>query len=189
VSRSALIWIAISIATIGTVAGVGYLLQRSGMLGASASGEAVAVAPDDHYLVFLSLLEIESRTPSGGAWDARDSAPDVRYEIHWRGSRVFRSSVRSDTFVARWDPEELGIRDLLQGVSSERSLKAARITATQGETIEFRVIDEDPMANDAIGRWEVPVASLKTGDQTWNRPAPGIRQAVCRVLGAARSGR
>jgi hypothetical protein len=188
-ARSALIWIAISLATIAVVAGVGLLVHGSGLLGATPAKDPVAVAVDDQYVVFLSQIEVASGTADGGRWDVRDGGPDVRYDIYWRGNRIFRSSVRDDTLVARWDQDELGIRDLIQGMSPERALKAARITAQRGDMLEFRVLDADLMADDEIGRWEVPVESLRTGDQTWDAPAAGIRQARCRVLPVDQAGR
>jgi hypothetical protein len=181
-ARSAAIWIAVAAATIALIAGSAFLLRRSGLLETTPGPSDLAVAVDDQYVVFLSQIEVENGNADGGKWDATDGGPDVRYDIYWRGNRIFRSSVRTDTLVARWDQDEIGIRDLIQGVSAERSLKAARITAQHGEKLEFRVVDDDALKNDEIGKWEVSVESLHTGDQTWKAPAPGIRQAVCRVV-------
>jgi hypothetical protein len=188
-SSSAVIWVLIAAATIAVVGGAGLLLHRSGLLATTPEAESAAVAVNDHYLVFLSQIEVEKSDSGGGKWDATDGGPDVRYDIYWRGNRIFRSSVRDDTLLARWDQEELGIRDLLRGVSSEGSSKAARITAQHGETLEFRVVDDDPLRNDEIGKWEIAVDSLHTGDQTWNSPAPGIKQVICRVLRLDHAGR
>jgi hypothetical protein len=187
---SALIWVSITAVTIAVVGGVGFALHRTGILHPGAARPAdVPVATDEHYLVYLSQIEVEPTTPGGGKWDVTDGGPDVRYDVYWRGNRVFRSSVQEDTLVARWDQEEVGIHDLLKGISPERSVKAARITATRGETIEFRVVDNDALNNDDIGSWQVPVDSLHTGEQVWNAPAPGIKQAICRVERVGQSGR
>jgi hypothetical protein len=186
---SAAIWLAIAVATIAGVGGIALLLKRAGVLEVTPGSPDAAVAVDDHYLVFLSQIEVESGPTGGGKWDLTDGGPDVRYDIYWRGTRIFRSSVRDDTLIARWDQEEIGLRDLVSGVSPERSSKAARITARHGETLEFRVLDSDTFVDDEIGRWEVAVDSLRTGEQVWNAPAPGIRQATCRVLRCDRTGR
>jgi hypothetical protein len=188
-SRNVLIWISISVATIAVVGGLGLLLRRSGLLAAEAPEEHVSVTADDQYLVLLSQIEVENLTPRGHRWDLTDGGPDIRYDVYWRGDRIFQSSTREDTLLARWDPSEVGIGDLIHGVSAESALKAARITVQRGEKLEFRVVDTDVVANDEIGRWEVPVESLQTGDQTWNQPAPGIRQAVCHVVRVGHSGR
>lgn len=186
----ALIWISIAAVTIAAVGGVGFALHRTGILhGAAACHDDAPVALDEHYLVFLSQIEVEGTTPGGSKWDVTDGGPDIRYDVYWRGNRVFRSSVQEDTLVARWDQEEVGIRDLLKGLSPERSVKAARITAAHGETIEFRVVDNDSFANDDIGSWQVPVDSLHTGEQVWNAPAPRIKQAICRVARVGQTGR
>ena len=149
----------------------------------------MTIAVNDQYLVFLSAVEVDRSKTSGGKWDVTDGGPDVRYDVYWRGNRIFRSSVCGDTLLALWDQSEVGLRDLVQGVSPERSSKAARITVQAGETIEFRVIDEDPFDDDEVGRWSVAVDSLHTGEQAWSAPAPGVLRAVCRVLHAVQAGR
>jgi hypothetical protein len=185
-----LIWLSITAVTIAVVGGVGFALHRTGILHAAAARpETAPVATDEHYVVYLSQIEVEPTTPGGGKWDATDGGPDIRYDVWWRGNRVFRSSVQEDTLVARWDQEEVGIRDLMKGISPERSVKAARITVARGETIEFRVVDDDTFVNDDIGSWQVPVDSLHTGELIWTAPAPGIRQAICRVERVGQSGR
>jgi hypothetical protein len=183
------VWIAVAAATVAAVIGSGVLLARSGLLGGGAAEDPVAIAADGQYVVFLSQIEVEPATGKDSKWDLRDGGPDVRYDIYWRGNRVFRSSVRKDTLVARWDREEVGVGDLLHGVSAEGAIKAARITMQPGDTIEFRVIDSDPFSDDEIGQWQVAVDSLKTGDQTWNAPAPGVRHAICRVARAGSTSR
>jgi hypothetical protein len=189
-ARSALLWIATAAATLALVAGAGFALHKSGILGSAGSPPPPAgVTPSDHYLVFLSLVEVENVTPRGHGWDMTDGGPDVKYEIWWRGNRVFESSAREDTLVATWDQAEVGIKDILHGISAESAVKAARITAEHGEKLEFRVIDSDSVANDEIGRWEVAVDTLRTGEQVWTAPAAGVRKAVCRVLRSDHSGR
>ena len=187
-SRNALIWAAIAAATVATVGGAGFLIHRSNALGTTPQRDELAIAVNDQYLVFLSAVEVDRSKISGSKWDMTDGGPDVRYDVYWRGNRIFRSSVCGDTLLALWDQSEVGFRDLVQGVSPERSSKAARITAQAGETIEFRIIDEDPFEDDEVGRWSVAVDSLHTGEQAWSAPAPGVLRAVCRVLRAG-SGR
>jgi hypothetical protein len=182
VAKNALVWILTIAATVGIVVAATFALKRAGLLGDSTRPADAAVASDRHYLVFLTEIEVENGTASGGKWDTTKGGPDVQYDVSWRGNRVFQSSVRKDTLLARWDQDEIGVRDLLDGVSPERATKAARITARPGETIEFRVYDNDTLRDDEIGRWEVAVDSLRTGDQTWKTPSTGIRQASCRVV-------
>jgi hypothetical protein len=186
-ARGALVWLGIAVVTVAVVAGATLLLRRLDLMSPRpTAGARDPVVPDDQYVVFLSQIEVDHHQKDGGKWDATDGGPDIRYDIYWRGNRVFRSSTREDTLVARWNQDEVGITDLIAGVSEERTLKAARITAHPGEKIEFRVVDDDPVRNDDIGTWEVAVESLKTGDQVWSGPAPGILQAVCRVLRVGR---
>ena len=187
--RNALIWGAIAAATVAVVGGAGFLIHRSNVFGPTAPRDEMAVSVNDQYLVFLSSVEVERSTISGSKWDMTDGGPDVRYDVYWRGNRIFRSSVCDDTLLALWDQSEVGLRDLVQGVSPERSSKAARITAQAGETIEFRIIDDDTFDDDEIGRWSVAVDSLHIGEQVWSAPAPGVLRAVCRVLRVGQAGR
>lgn len=183
-SRSAVIWAAIAAGTLALVGGAGFFIHRSNALGSTPRQEQMAIAVNDHYLVYLASVEVEHAKLSGSKWDLTDGGPDIRYDVYWRGNRVFRSSVCDDTLLALWDQSEIGLRDLVQGVSPERSAKAARITAQAGETIEFRIVDDDTFDDDEVGRWTVAVDSLHVGEQVWNAPAPGVVRAVCRVLRA-----
>src|SRR5262245_61071644 len=112
-AKSAISWIAISVVTIGVVGGLGILFQRSGALGAMPPAATVGVTADDHFLVFLSQIEVEPRKPNGHKWDLTDDGPDIRYDIYWRGTRIFRSSVRDDALLALWDQQEVGIGDII----------------------------------------------------------------------------
>ena len=118
----------------------------------------------------------------GKEWDSGGTAPDVYYEIHWQGHRVFESSTKEDTFVARWSTASIGPRDVLKAVSIDDSIKAARITARPGEKIGFRVYDDDLTGDDLVASWEVAVESLQVGDHKWDRPAGQLLSVVCRVL-------
>jgi hypothetical protein len=146
------------------------------------SGLARGVRAEYSYYVLLPAIEVASTRADGKEWDRGGTAPDVYYEIHWQGHRVFESSAKDDTFVARWSTASIGPRDVLKAVSIDDSIKAARITARPGEKIGFRVYDDDLAGDDLVASWEVAVESLQVGDHKWERPAGQLVSVVCRVL-------
>jgi hypothetical protein len=127
--------------------------------------------------VLLTLVEAEP-----GDWDADGSPPDLFYRIRWQGHEVFRSAKKSDTLVAKWSNAALDLGDVVNAVSIDDSIKAARITARAGDSLEFLVYDADLGFDDAIGSWTVAVDDLDLGDQAWSRPGGKVVAAECRVL-------
>lgn len=141
------------------------------------------VADGDHYYVLLAVIEVAPKADDeDSSWDPRDSAPDIRYAIHWQGHRVFESSTKDDTLLAKWSNTAVELTDLLESVSLDDSFKAARVTARSGESIRFEVEDVDPLRNDPIGEWSVEFDRLRLGDQVWENPGGRVVKAICRVL-------
>ena len=157
------------------------------------SGQAAPQDPDDepaegllqeesHYYVFLTVIEVDPKDHKGSSWDP-GGAPDLAYEIRWQGLRVFESTTKDNTLVAKWTNVSLKARDLLGTFSIDDSIKAARITARPGDVLEFSVYDKDRTSgDDLVGSWSVEVSTLRLGDQTWERPGGRIRSVACRVL-------
>lgn len=141
-----------------------------------------AVKAGQAYYVLLSTIEVQPRQADGSRWDLGRAAPDIYYIASWQDTEVFRSSTKEQTLLARWSNSELGIGDVVGTVSIDDSIKAARITARPGESIEFAVWDSDVARDDAIAKWKVAVMELRVGDQTWAEPAAGVVQVICRVL-------
>lgn len=158
---------------LAAVAGAGLVL------GALRREEPATVsAPRAHYL-YVSELEMQPRTPSGGRWDGVSDAPDPCYEIHWRGTRVFRSVTKQDTLVASWSAARVGLDSLADG-SLDGVVRAARVTPLvgSGEQVEFRVYDADVLFDDPVARWSIPLESLRPGATRVIAPAPGIGYVV-----------
>jgi hypothetical protein len=134
------------------------------------------VAEEAHYYVLLDLVEVE---PSD--WD-NGSPPDLFYRVRWKGQEVFESATKDDTLVAKWSNAALRINDVVNSVSIDDSIKAARITARKGNEVEFLVYDADVGSDDLVGSWTVRVGDLKVGDEAWSRPAGRVVSARCRVI-------
>lgn len=135
-----------------------------------------------HYYVMIPLIEVTPRTPDDDAYDSGGSAPDLYYQVRWQEQTVFESSTKKNTLLAKWSNSELGLTEIVQGISFDGSIKAARITARAGDELEFRIYDDDAMSDDLIATIRMPVASLGQGDQVFPAPAPGIVTMTVRVL-------
>jgi len=156
-------WIFTAATSVLVVAGVALVLMLP--KDPPAPPEDKSLQNGETYYVLLSKIEVEPRQKDGDGWDLGDGAPDIFYEIRWRDTKVFESSRKDDTLVAIWSNSEVGLMDLAGGVSIDSSIKAARITARAGETIEFLVYDHDDLTpNDEIARVLVSIDALRVGD-------------------------
>jgi hypothetical protein len=136
----------------------------------------------ESYYLLLSKIEVDPRQSNGDGWDSSDGAPDIFYEIRWRDTKVFESSRKDDTLVAIWSNSELGLTDLTSGISIDGSIKAARITARAGESIEFLVYDQDDLTpNDEIAQFSVAVETLRVGDTAHTSGSIRVNIRVVRI--------
>jgi len=176
------VWIVVTSLVVVVAAGLPFLLRGDPVPATTEAGPP-PLLEGEHYYVLLSVIEVAARDEGDEAWDrVGGEAPDLFYEIHWQDQKVFESSVKDDTLVAKWSNVAIDIGDLVEAVSLDDSIKAARITARTGEVLEFVVQDHDVTSDDPIGRWTVPVAELTVGDQRWSKPAGRLISVTCRVL-------
>ena len=139
------------------------------------------------YYVLVPLVELSSTNASDESWDSyNNSAPDVRVEIYWKNQRVYRSSTKTDSFVAKWSNAEFDLIGMaLSGKSTsvDEALQAARINIRQGDEIEVRVYDEDMLgSSEEAGKKQFTTSDLHLGDTVHNLSQPGLRRIILRVL-------
>lgn len=175
-----------TLTTLVVLAGVGLpflLREHADARAESAPVDTTALHDERHYYVLLSVVEVKpARGADESSWDIDGSAPDLYYEIHWQGHRVFQSTKKSDTLVAKWSNVAVDLGDLVRSVSLDESMQAARITARASDEVEFIVYDADVGGDDVAGRWKVAVKDLAVGDQRWAEPGGDLVSAECRVL-------
>jgi hypothetical protein len=177
------VWIVVTSLVVVVAAGLPFLLWRDRAPATPPNAGPPRVREGEHYYVLLSVIEVAARDADGDAWDkVGGEAPDLFYEIRWQDQKVFEASVKDDTLVAKWSNVALDLGDVVEAVSLDDSIKAARITARAGGTVEFEVYDHDVTKNETIGRWTVPVMDLTIGDQTWSKPAGRLVSVTCRVI-------
>lgn len=139
------------------------------------------------YYVFVSLVELTEQNGAGEAWDLyNDSAPDIFVEMFWRGQRVFQSTTKEDTLIAKFSNTEVDLLNLaLKGgrASLDETVHAARITVAEGETLEIRVYDSDLLGRaEPAGVRSFQTVDLLVGDTTYVFDEPGVRRIILRVL-------
>jgi hypothetical protein len=121
---------------------------------------------------------VEGTDEEGAAWDPSGGAPDLGYEVRWRGTVVFESSTVSDSLLARWSLAAIGIDNLSGRVSKETTVRAARVHVAEGESVEIRVVDSDVAVDDPVATWKVALGGLQVGANEVRAPAGRIRRAV-----------
>ncbi|MHC4341344.1 MAG: hypothetical protein ACYSX0_14180 [Planctomycetota bacterium] len=178
-------WIWISVSSLAVLAAAAavvlHLTAKSEPAQEEAEGPKL-VKQEHSYYVLLPKLEVNRQMEGGTDWDSGGSAPDLYYEVHWQGHKVFTAGTKEDTLVAQWSNVSFDLGDLLDSISLDDSIKAARITVRSGGKLTFRVYDSDLAGDDLAGEWDVEVETLRLGDQKWERPAGDVTWAVCRVL-------
>ncbi len=147
------------------------------------SGKA-AVGKD--YYVLASVIELSELDPEGNAWDSYNgTGPDIYYEIYWKDKRIFESTKKADTFVARWTSAGIDLRDMAIGDSTaslDGVIQAARLNIREGEKIQIRVYDSDVLKSDLAGQFEFVTSELQVGDTSYDYQTPGVRRLVIRVI-------
>jgi hypothetical protein len=134
--------------------------------------------PGRGYYLYVAELEVEATKADGKAWDAGGGAPDLAYEIRWRGVGVFSSTTVQDALLARWSLASLGLHNLGGGVSKEAAVRAARVHVAPGEAVEIVVRDADLAFDDEVARWSVPLDRLEVGRTEVLAPGGRLRRAV-----------
>jgi hypothetical protein len=129
---------------------------------------------------------VEAQAPNGEQWDSMGGgAPDLKYSVTWRGNRVFESTVRHDSLLARWPLTafDIGKTALYGGKTSlDETVQAARVSLAPEEEVTFAVIDSDPMMSDEICSFPVRMGQLNLGENVLTKPCHSIRKAVVRLV-------
>ena len=154
-----------------------------GLTRSKPTDEKVTIGKD--YYVTVSLVELYENDPTGARWDnVNESGPDVYVEVLWKGNRIYRSTTKDDTFVAKWSNAELNLRNMaISGsqMSMDDLIRAARINVREGDTVEFRIFDSDLLNNTLAGELSLGAPELSLGDRTYEFQTGGVRRMTVRV--------
>ncbi len=151
------------------------------------SEEGQQLIEGNDYRVLIAVARVAPRNSEGEDWDSgaeKTAAPDPFYEIRWRDNLVYKSEEVENVLVASWSNVALPkLYELLtdEVLSLETIKEGALITAHPGETLQIRVIDEDPLNNDLIEEFEVSIDELTVGDQV-REGTQGLESLTLRVI-------
>lgn len=143
------------------------------------------------YMIYIRKIEVSPMKSNGKAWDARGSAPDIYYQLFWRGNRIYESDTRDDSLIANWVPIGLDIKDaiLKGGVSVDQAVKLPIIKRdSRDESMDeliFKVIDDDLAGDDEIETMRAYISKLNVGDNVFDyndKKGHGVVKAVIRVI-------
>jgi hypothetical protein len=180
--KPTLLWTTVSSLVVVAAAAAAFFVPKGPTPAVADSG----LVDGENYYVLLRSIEVEPRREDGDGWDSSDGAPDLYYVVRWRDTEVFRSSRKDDTLVAIWSNSEVGVMDLTGGVSIDGSIKAARVTARAGESIEFMIFDQDDLTpDDEVATVSIGLESLRVGEN--DRAAGNVRLKV-RVIAVSNVG-
>ena len=126
------------------------------------------VKPQHTYYIFPDLIELAATNPEGKEWDIDDSGPDITYAIHLNDREIFTApSKGKDNTVNEWGGMSQDLSLFNTSVSVEGIIKAALVSINAGDTLKFKVWDNDIAANDEAGEFTIMTTELKLGQTEW----------------------
>lgn len=170
-----LLTVATSLIALSAVVGVYFLVTGSKSAEEptepTVETEGQQVSEGHDYRVLIAVARINPVDEDGDTWDSGSESsgpPDPYYEIWWRDNRVFESQEVENVLVASWSNVALpSLLALLtdEELSFESIKEGALITARSGDNLQIRITDRDPLSNDLIEEFDIPVDDLLVGDQ------------------------
>lgn len=167
-------------------------LAAAGLLGVLYSSNTKTIqSTQNHvilgkdYYVTVSIVELSEKDPEGEQWDSyNNSGPDIYVEVYWKGHRIYQSTTKQDTFLARWSNAEIDLRNVAlsgEGTSADSLIQGARLNIKENEKMEVWIYDSDLVDSDLVGVKEFTTSELSLGESTFAYKDAGIRRLVLRV--------
>ena len=152
-----------------------------------AEPEKTALINGEEYYVSVALLEVNPKNPNSDSWDIEpNTAPDLYTEIYWKGQRVFLSSTKDNTLLAKWSETEVDLRDMAlsgKNASADEIIRAARIVVDEKSPASIKIYDEDYLAqDDLIGEFKLDYKKLNAGLNKLKNITRSIVQVEVRVV-------
>jgi len=119
------------------------------------------------------LVEVSERDEKGEAWDQLgEAAPDLYYQVVWRNTLVFESSVKKNTLLAAWSKSEVDLVGAAlsgENISSDLVVAGARLNIIENETVQIKVYESDTLSRDElVGSFRLATDKLPLGTGSWN---------------------
>jgi len=127
----------------------------------------------EDYYFRVSLVEVSERDEKGEAWDQLgEAAPDLYYQVVWRNTLVFESSVKKNTLLAAWSKSEVDLVGAAlsgENISSDLVVAGARLNIIENETVQIKVYESDTLSRDElVGSFRLATDKLPLGTGSWN---------------------
>ena len=163
-----------------------YFITAEGGLPVSEKKIPLVELHEDYYVQPV-LLEVRPTNAAGSAWDPYDTTgPDLFIQMFWQGQRIFESSTKKDSLLARWSNAEVDVRELaLTGkkASVDDVIPAGRITVRENEQLELRIYDADLLGNDElIATVSIPTKELHMDEFTYYNPKNSVARLTIKVF-------
>jgi hypothetical protein len=150
-------------------------VDKSGTAEKGTEGESAVgnLIDGNEYLIYLKSVEVQPQKANGKPWDNGNSAPDVFYQVLWKGNQVYQSETMDDSLIADWIPVGLSLKDsILSGqVSVDQAIKLPKVkcdnNTKNADEVIFKIIDNDLLSgNDHIQDVSLLLSKLRLGDNT-----------------------
>jgi len=185
-----LLWALTMLVVVGSVAGVlWWRLDPGGGFTAPVTPEPAGPTTIPYhrdYYVWVKLVELTPKMPSGSKWDMDGSAPDIRFRLWWKGNLVQVSTTRRDALIAKWDLLAPDILEILRSggtveISSVMTMPIVRIEP--GMTLGIVVDDNDVGNGELAANFEIPLDRLKAGENELPGPTgSGVVRVVVQMI-------
>ena len=133
--------------------------------------------PGHDYYLHVRTLEAQPSPDDRDHWDrVGHSGPDLYFELHWQGNRLFTSPQRTDALVATWDLLSVDVREVIANageIDVESIINAPVIPFRPGgPPPELRVYDDDPLSgDDDLGTFTLDLDASRPGRNRLRLPA------------------
>ncbi len=132
-------------------------------------GGRVLVREDQDYYLLVPVIELFPVNRKGNKWDVFDgSAPDIYYEVEWKGTRIHKSSTKEDDLIARWMPIGVNVMDAIKSgkiqIDSVVGAPIVNLSAPEDEALIIHVFDGDVMARERAASIRIKLTELVEGD-------------------------
>jgi hypothetical protein len=132
----------------------------------------------DLYYVFVETVEYAPKQADNESWDLDESAPDVAYQITWKGQTIFESTELSDTLIGRWSGMKLGLDQALSLLKNGKTdpaqiIDAALMRAERDGSFSLTFEDSDLAGADTAGEFTIRWEDVNVGTHVLTGPLPG----------------
>ena len=146
-----------------------------GACGEVSEKKTTSMALGNNYYMIVTQIQVPPRPASSSLsftedWDDLGSgAPDIFYEMTYKGITHYTSSVADDTIHASYSPIKAGIGKAIWTKNASQYLEGAVVNFYEEDAyVDYSIYDKDSATrNDFIGKMKIPFKMLQEGLNTF----------------------